>query len=91
MHACVLSCFSRVRLFVTLWTVDHQAPLSVGILQARILEYCNYKIRNSFQRYKRKNNPTCHFSHALLQGIFLTQGLNSCLLLLLLLSRFSRV
>ena len=29
-HACVLSCFSQVRLFVTLWTVAHQAPLSMG-------------------------------------------------------------
>ena len=27
---CVLSCFSRVRLFVTLWTVARQAPLSMG-------------------------------------------------------------
>ena len=27
---CVLSCFSPVRLFVTLWTVACQAPLSVG-------------------------------------------------------------
>ena len=27
---CVLSCFSRVRLFATLWTVAHLAPLSVG-------------------------------------------------------------
>ena len=27
---CVLSCFSRVQFFVTLWTVDHQAPLSMG-------------------------------------------------------------
>ena len=30
MHACVLSCFSRVQLFATLWTVAHQAPLSLG-------------------------------------------------------------
>ena len=29
-HACMLSCFSRVLLFVTLWTVAHQAPLSRG-------------------------------------------------------------
>ena len=36
--ACVLGCLSRVRLFVTLWTIAHQAPLSMGILQARILE-----------------------------------------------------
>ena len=27
---CVLSRFSRVRLCVTLWTVAHQAPLSMG-------------------------------------------------------------
>ena len=37
--ACVLSCFSRVLLFATPWTVAHQAPLSMGILQARILEW----------------------------------------------------
>ena len=28
--ACVLSCFSHVQLFVTLWTVALQAPLSLG-------------------------------------------------------------
>ena len=26
----MLNCFSRVQLFATLWTVDNQAPLSVG-------------------------------------------------------------
>ena len=26
----VLSCFSRIQLFMTLWTVDHQALLSMG-------------------------------------------------------------
>ena len=30
---------SHVRLFVTPWTVAHQAPLFMGILQARILEW----------------------------------------------------
>ena len=30
MRACVLSRFSRVRLFVTPWTVARQAPLSMG-------------------------------------------------------------
>ena len=29
-HACVLSPFSRVRPFVTLWAVARQAPLSMG-------------------------------------------------------------
>ena len=27
---CMLSCFSRVRLFVMLWTVAHQAPPPMG-------------------------------------------------------------
>ena len=30
---------SYVQLFATLWAVAHQAPLSMGILQARILEW----------------------------------------------------
>ena len=30
---------SHVRLFAAPWTVAHQAPLSMGILQARILEW----------------------------------------------------
>ena len=29
-HAYVLGHFSQVQLFVTLWTVAHQAPLSMG-------------------------------------------------------------
>ena len=35
----VLSCFSCIWLSVTPWTVARQAPLSMGILQARILEW----------------------------------------------------
>ena len=38
LHACVLSPFSCVRVFVTPWTIAHKAPLSMGILQARTLE-----------------------------------------------------
>ena len=30
MNVCMLSHFSHVRLFVTLWAVAHQAPLSTG-------------------------------------------------------------
>ena len=37
--ACALSRCSPVQLFVTPWTVAHQAPLSMGILQVRILEW----------------------------------------------------
>ena len=45
--AWLLSC---VRLFVTPWTIDHQAPMSMGILQARILEWVAMpSYRASFQ------------------------------------------
>ena len=36
---CMPTCFCCVRLPSALWTVDLQAPLSMGILQARILEW----------------------------------------------------
>ena len=39
MHACMLSCFSCVWFSATPCTVARQAPLSMGILQARILEW----------------------------------------------------
>ena len=38
MSACLLSHFSCVELFSTLWTAGRQAPLSMGMHQARILE-----------------------------------------------------
>ena len=57
----VLSRFSRVQLFVTLWTVTHQAPLSISIPGKNTGVGC----------------------HALLQGIFPSQGSNLHLLRLL--------
>ena len=36
---CMLSCFSHVQLWVTLWTVDPPVSSVHGILQARILEW----------------------------------------------------
>ena len=59
--ACVLSCFSHVRLFATVWTVS-----------ARLL--CPWDSPG------KNTGVGCH---ALLQGIFLTQGLNLCLLRIL--------
>ena len=35
---CWASSLSHIQLFATLWTIAHQAPLSMGILQARIME-----------------------------------------------------
>ena len=57
----MLSRFSHVPLFVTPWTVAHQAPLSMG-------------------SPGKNTGVDCH---ALLQGIFLTQGSNLRLLCLL--------
>ena len=34
-HSCMISCFSCVGLFVTLWTVAHQAPLSMGFYRQK--------------------------------------------------------
>ena len=38
-RACMLGCFSCVQLFVTPWIVALQAPLSMEVFQARILEW----------------------------------------------------
>ena len=51
---CVLSRFSRVQIFATLWTVAHEAPLSKGFSRQEYWSGLPF----------------------LLQGIFLTQGLN---------------
>ena len=39
MELCCAQLISCVGLFATPWTVTHQAPLSIGILQAGILEW----------------------------------------------------
>ena len=38
LYVLLLSRFSHAQLFATPWTVACQAPLTMGILQARILE-----------------------------------------------------
>ena len=38
-YVCMLSCFNHVQLLVISQTVAHQVPLSLGILQTRILEW----------------------------------------------------
>ena len=61
LHACVLSHFSRVQQFATLWTVARLALLP----------------------WESPGKNTGVGCRALLQGIFLTQGLNPCILRLL--------
>ena len=72
-HTCMMLCLpacmhdqslSRVRLFVTPWTVAHQAPLSMGFSRQEYLS----------------GLPGTFPGHFLLQGIFPTQRLNPGLL-----------
>ena len=65
----VLSHFSHVWLFETLWTVACQAPLSMGILQARILEWvAMLSSRGIFQT--QRSNPCLLCLPALTEGSF---------------------
>ena len=52
----MLSHFSCVQLFSSLWTVAQQAPMSMGILQARILEWVAVP---SSRGSSRPRNLTC--------------------------------
>ena len=60
----MVSCFPRVRLFVSLWTVTHQAPLSMGFLQARILEWVAVfsSRRNEWGQFRAKLFVRCCWS-----------------------------
>ena len=62
MCAWVLSRFSCVQLYVTLWTVAHQAPLSTGILQARAPEWGTMPFSRGSSRPREdlgNPNPLC--------------------------------
>ena len=90
----LLSHFSRVQLCVTPWTVARQAPLSMGILQGRVLQWVAMpSSRGSSQPRsptlqadslpseppgKRENTGVG--SLPLLQWVFPTQELNQALL-----------
>ena len=52
----VLSRFSHVQLFATLWTAAHQVPLSMGILQEITLEWVAVP---SFRGSSQPRDRTC--------------------------------
>ena len=72
-HACSLcwaESLSRVRLFATPWTVAHQAPLPMGILQARILEWVAMPSSTGYPQPRDQTQVSCigrqilcHLSH----------------------------
>ena len=57
---------SHVRFFVTSWTAVHQAPLPVGILQARILDWV------AFPSSKGSSQPRDQTQVSRIAGGFLT-------------------
>ena len=60
MDACVhASCFNCVWLFVTPWTVAHQASLSMGILQARTLEWVAMPFSRGSSRSSNQTRVSC--------------------------------
>ena len=77
MHVRMLSCFG---LFVTSWTIAHQAPLSWDFPSKNIRVGCHFLLQGIFLMLELNLRLQCHF---LLQGIFLMLGLNlrlQCLL-----------
>ena len=57
----VTTCAVRIRvcLFVTPWTVAHHAPLSMGILQARILEWVALPSPGGFSQPRDQIQVSC--------------------------------
>ena len=56
---CTLSCFSCIGLFSTLQALDPQAPLSMGILQARILEWVAFSFSRGSSQTRGQIRISC--------------------------------
>ena len=66
----VLSHFSHVQLFVTLWTVAHQAPLSRGFPGKNTGVGCHFLLQGIF--LTQGSNPCLFITPALAGGFFIT-------------------
>ena len=71
---CMLSRFSHVRLFAALWTVAHQSPLDVGILQARTLYWSELPCPPPADLPHSGIEPSSLMSPALAGGFFTTSA-----------------
>ena len=56
MHACMLSDYTSVQLFVTLWTGAHKAPLSIGFSRQ---EHSKWVATSSFRGSSLPRDQTC--------------------------------
>jgi len=70
---CMLSRFSHVRLFATLGTVAHQAPLSMGF--SRQEYWSGLSCPPPGDLLNPRNEPTSLISPALAGGLFITSGI----------------
>ena len=71
LNACMLSRFSHVWFFETLWTVAHQDPQPMGILQARIVEWAAML---SSRGSSRPRDWTCvSYISCIAGGFFITE------------------
>ena len=66
----MLSHFSRVQLFATLWTIAHQAPLSMGFSRQECWSGHHALLWGSSQP---RDGPQFLMSPALVGGFFTTQ------------------
>ena len=72
LSAYILNHFSHVQLFATLWTVAHQAPLSMGFSKARIRELVSMPSSKGSSLLRDGLEPTSLMSPALASGLFTT-------------------
>ena len=72
MHACMLSCFSHVRLCATPWTETHQAPLSTGFSRQEYwsglpftspTDLCNESINTELFRHHEELSHLCLYNY----------------------------
>ena len=69
-HVCVLCRFSCARLFVALWTVAHQASLSVGFSRQEYWSRLPFRPPGDLPRPGME--PACLLSPASAVGLFIT-------------------
>ena len=69
---CVLSHFSPVRLFVTLWTVTHQAPLSMGFSKQE--HWRGVAMPSSRGSFQPRDQTCISMSPAMAGGFFTTSS-----------------
>ena len=66
--ACAVLCLVAqcIRLFATPWILAHKAPLSMGILQAKILEW----VAMPSSRWSSQPRDRIHISHIVVRFFF---------------------